>query len=200
MRKFILTTVLGGVFFLIPFVLLVVLLGKGFLIMRSIAEKADLFLPWDSVVGMPIVDLLAVLILISCCFIAGLLARSGWGRALQNRIDDLLLQLVPGYAWMKGMTSNVSKEEVATMLKPVWIRFDDQYQVGFEVERCKDGLVAIFLPGAPDPRAGTLSYVESDRVEGLALSFSEVAGNFRRLGLGSAAKICHSKRSVHPNE
>jgi uncharacterized membrane protein len=197
MRKFILTTVLGGVLFLVPFVMVVVLLGKGFMIMRTMAEKVHMFLPWDSVAGMPIVDLLAVLILISCCFIAGLVAGSGWGRALQKRIDDLLLQFVPGYAWIKGMTSNVSKEEVTAMLKPVWIRLDDQYQVGFEVERCEDGLVAIFLPGAPDPRTGTLSYVESDRVVGLALSFSEVSRNFRRLGLGSAAKISRSKISTY---
>lgn len=193
MRKFLLTTVLGGVLFLIPFVLVVVLLGKGFRIMRTVAGKVDLLLPVDSVVGLPIVDVLAVLFLISCCFIAGLAARSSRGRDLQNRIDDLLLQLVPGYAWIKGMTSSVSNEEFAAGFKPVWIRLDDQYQVGFEVERCEGGLVAVFLPGAPDPRTGTLSYVESDRVENLDSSFNEVAKNFKRLGLGSAAKISRSK-------
>jgi len=193
MRKFILTTVLGGVLFLIPFVLVVVLLGKGFMIMRTIAEKVDMLLPWDSVAGLPIVDVLAVLFLISCCFIAGLVARSSWARDLRNRVDDLLLQLVPGYAWIKGMTGSVSNEEAAAGFKPVWIRLDDQYQVGFEVERCEDGLIAVFLPGALDPRTGALSYVESDRVEDLDSSFNEVAKNFKRLGLGTAAKISRSK-------
>ncbi|MGB6376480.1 MAG: DUF502 domain-containing protein [Syntrophobacteria bacterium] len=193
MRKFILTTVLGGVLFLIPFVLVVVLLGKGFMIMRTIAEKVNMFLPLDSVAGLPIVDVLAVLFLISCCFIAGLVARSSWARDLRNRIDDLLLQLVPGYAWIKGMTGSVSKEEAAAGFKPVWIRLDDQYQVGFEVERCEGDLVAVFLPGAPDPRTGTLSYVESDRIEDLDSSFNDVSKNFRRLGMGSAAKISQSK-------
>ena len=193
MRKFILTTVLGGVLFLIPFVLVVVLLGKGFMIMRTIAEKMDVLLPWDSVAGLPIVDVLAVLFLISCCFIAGLVARSSWARDLRNRVDDLLLQLVPGYAWITGMTANVSNEEASTGFKPVWIRLDDQYQVGFEVERCEGDLVAVFLPGAPDPRTGTLSYVESDRIEDLDSSFNEVSKNFRRLGMGSAAKISQSK-------
>jgi uncharacterized membrane protein len=193
MRKFILTTVLGGVLFLIPFVLVVVLLGKGFMIMRTIAEKVNMFLSLDSVAGLPIVDVLAVLFLISCCFIAGLVARSSWARDLRNRVDDLLLQLVPGYAWIKGMTGSVSKEEAAAGFKPVWIRLDDQYQVGFEVERCEGDLVAVFLPGAPDPRTGTLSYVESDRIEDLDSSFNDVSKNFRRLGMGSAAKISQSK-------
>ena len=193
MRKFILTTVLGGVLFLIPFVLIVVLLGKGFMIMRTIAEKMDVLLPWDLVAGLPIVDVLAVLFLISCCFIAGLVARSSWARDLRNRVDDLLLQLIPGYAWIKGMTGNVSNEDAAAGFKPVWIRLDDQYQVGYEVERCEGDLVAVFLPGAPDPRTGTLSYVESDRIEDLDSSFNEVTKNFRRLGMGSAAKISQSK-------
>jgi len=192
MRKFILTTVLGGVLFLIPFVLVVVLLGKGFRIMRIVAEKVDLLLPWDTVASVPLVDVLAVLILISCCFFAGLAARSSRGRELQSRIDGLLLQVVPGYAWIKGMTGSVSDEEAAAGFKPVWVRLDDQYQVGFEVDRYESGLVAVFLPGAPDPRTGALSYVESDRVEDLDSSFNEVAKNFRRLGLGSAATISHS--------
>jgi len=193
MRKFVLTTVLGGVLFLIPFVLVVVLLGKGFHIMRTVAEKVDLFLPSDMVLSVPIVDALAVLFLISCCFIAGLAARSSRGRELQNRIDNLLLQLIPGYAWLKGMTGSVSDEEAVAGFKPVWIRLDDQYQVGFEVDRYEDGLVAVFLPGAPDPRAGALIYVESNRVEDLDSSFTEVAKNFKRLGLGSSATISHSK-------
>ena len=199
MRKFILTTVLGGVLFLIPFVLVVVLLGKGFMIMRTIAEKMDVLLPWDLVAGLPIVDVLAVLFLISCCFIAGLVARSSWARDLRNRVDDLLLQLIPGYAWIKGMTGNVSNEDAAAGFKPVWIRLDDQYQVGYEVERCEGDLVAVFLPGAPDPRTGTLIYVESDRIEDLDSSFNEVTKNFRRLGMGSAAKISQSKIPTQAN-
>lgn len=193
MRKFILTTILGGVVFLIPFIIVDVLLVKGFMIMHTLAEKVHMFLPLDSIVGLPFVKILALLFLVGSCFVSGLIAKSIWGRNIQNRIDDLLLQLVPGYAWIKGMTSNVNEEEAAAVLKPVWIRFDDQYQVGFEVERCEEGLVAIFLPGAPDPRSGILSYVESDRVEGLDLSFGEVVRNIRKLGLGSAAKISQSK-------
>lgn len=193
MRKFILTTVLGGVLFLIPFVVVVALLGKGFMIMHAMAEKVHMFFPWDSVVGLPIVKVLTVLLLVGTCFISGLIAKSSWGRNIQNRIDDLLLQFVPGYAWIKGMTSSVNVEEAASLFKPVWIRFDDQYQVGFEVERCEGDLVAVFFPGAPDPRAGTLSYVASDRVDDLALSFYDVVKSFRGLGVGSAARISHSK-------
>jgi len=193
MRKFVLTTVLGGMLFLIPFVVVVVLLGKGFMIMQAMAEKVHMFFPWGSVAGLPIVKVLAVLLLVGSCFIAGLVAKSSWGRNIQNRVDDLLLQLIPGYAWLKGLTGSVSAEEAAAIFKPVWIRFDDQCQVGFEVERCEGGLVAVFLPGAPDPRAGTLIYVDSGRVDKLATSFKDIANNFRRLGIGSAAKISNSK-------
>jgi uncharacterized membrane protein len=193
MRKFIWTTILGGVIFLIPFVLVVVLLNKGFKIMQIMAEKVDMFVPWDSIVGLPVVNLLAIVFLITFCFIAGLVAKRGWAKNIQKRIDDLLLKLVPGYAWIKGLTGTVAVEEAAGIFKPVWIRLDDQYQVGFEVERCEGGLVAIFLPGAPDPRAGALIYVDAGRVDKLSTSFNDVADNFRRLGLGTAATISYSK-------
>ena len=197
MRKFILTTVLGGVLFLIPFVVVVALLGKGFMIMHAMAEKVHMFFPWDSVVGLPIVKVLTVLLLVGTCFISGLVAKSSWGRNIQNRIDDLLLQFVPGYAWIKGMTSSVNVEEADVLFKPVWIRFDDQYQVGFEVERCEGDLVAVFLPSAPDPRTGTLSYVTSDRVDYLTSSFYDVVKSFRKLGVDSAARISPQQDTTH---
>jgi uncharacterized membrane protein len=197
MRKFILTTVLGGVLFLIPFVVVVALLGKGFMIMHAMAEKVHMFFPWDSVVGLPIVKVLTVLLLVGTCFISGLVAKSSWGRNIQNRIDDLLLQFVPGYAWIKGMTSSVNVEEADVLFKPVWIRFDDQYQVGFEVERCEGDLVAVFLPGAPDPRTGTLTYVTSDRVDYLTSSFYDVVKSFRKLGVDSAARISPQQDTTH---
>jgi hypothetical protein len=34
------------------------------------------------------------------------------------------------------------------------VRFDDLWQIGFEIERFEGGKVALFLPGSPDPWSG----------------------------------------------
>ena len=47
----------------------------------------------------------------------------------------------------------------AGLSMPVVASFDDQSQVGFEVEGLDNGLVADFLPGSPDTWSGTVAYM-----------------------------------------
>ena len=133
----------------------------------------------------PFVELLTGMLLVLVCLIAGLVARSEFARARRAKLDTWLLHLIPGYAWVKGITGNIQDTEAQEVLKPVLVRFDDQYQLAFEVDRNDSGLVAIFLPGAPDARSGSVSYVAEDRVSGLDTGFSTVVKSCKNLGRGS---------------
>jgi uncharacterized membrane protein len=75
----------------------------------------------------------------------------------------------------------------AKSMQPVMVQFDDNSQLGFEIERLDDGQVVIYLPGAPDPWSGSVVYFHADRVKKLELSASEAINNVRRFGRGSQA-------------
>jgi uncharacterized membrane protein len=94
-------------------------------------------------------------------------------------------QMIPGYAWVKGLMGDISIEEAEEVFKPVLIRFDDQHQLGFEVERAADGLVTVYIPGSPDPRSGTVSYVTSDRIQPVEGGFKGITKTAKNLGRGS---------------
>ena len=182
-------TLIGGVIFLIPLVIVVAAVGKAFQIMQAVAAPLDRLIPVESVAGIAFVDVLAVIVMVLLCLIAGLAARSPWGRKIYTRLDELLLQMIPGYAWIKGVTGEISDEQAKATLKPVLARFDDLYQVGFEVDRTDDGLVAVYLPGAPDPRSGSLSYMTPDRIQGIDAGFTTVSQSFKKLGRGFGAML-----------
>lgn len=182
-------TLIGGVVFLIPLVIVVVTVGKAFHIIKVLAQPLTRLLPIHTVAGFAFVDFLTVVLMVVLCLLAGFAARSPVGRKLYGKIDALLLQFVPGYGWVKGVTGNISDEEAEILLKPVLARFDDQAQVGFEVDRTRDGLVAIYIPGAPDPRSGSLSYMTPERVEPIDAGFQAVLMSFKRLGCGSAGML-----------
>jgi uncharacterized membrane protein len=96
------------------------------------------------------------------------------------------LLAIPGYAFIKAYTDNMKLgQEEAKSMQPVLVQFDDNSQLGFEIERLDDGLVVIYLPGAPDPWSGTVAYFEASRVKKLELSVNEAIRNVRRLGRGS---------------
>ena len=189
MRRLIRTTLLGGIVFLIPLVFVVAVVGKAISIMQSVAVPLGEFIEVESVAGVAIVPILTTAFMIFSCLIAGLLARSSGGQKIYRKLDTVLLQMIPGYAWVKGVTGGIRDEDVDEVLKPVLVTFDDQSQLAFEVDRGADGLVAIYLPGAPDPRAGTVSYVTSDRVQPLDVDFKVVTRICKNLGRESIAVL-----------
>ena len=189
LRGLIRATLIGGIVFLIPLVFVVAFFGKAFQIMKAVATPVGKLIPFDTVAGFIVLDILTVLIIVICCLLAGLLARSPWGRRMNARIDAALLQVIPAYAWVKGMTGELRDDEAEDVLKPVQVRFDDQFQLGFEVDRAEDGLVAVYLPGSPNPRSGSVSYVSPDRVQTVDVPVQAVSKIYKNLGRGSTTLL-----------
>ena len=169
LRRLIRTTLIGGILFLIPLVFVVVVVGKAFQIMKVVATPLAKLIPAQNLAGYAVVELLTVGIMILGCLLAGTLARSPWGRKVNEKLDAVLLQMIPGYAWVKGITGGIRDDDAEDLLKPVLVRFDDQTQLGLEVDRAADGRVTVYVPGAPDPRSGAVSYVTSDRIQPINL-------------------------------
>jgi len=193
LRRLIRTTLIGGFVFLIPLVFVVAVFGKAIQIMKSVAVPLAKFVPVDSIAGVAIVPILATIIVILSCLVAGIIARSPVGQKTYKKIDAVLLQLIPGYAWIKGVTGGIREDEAEEALKPVMVRFDDQLQLAFEVDRTENDLVAVFVPGAPDPRSGDVSYVTSDRVQPVDAGFHAITKICKNLGRGSATVLSPQK-------
>ena len=68
-------TVIGGLIFLVPIVVVIVVLGKAYKIMMVVAGPLDGLIPVDRVGGIALANLVAIVILVLCCYFAGLAAR-----------------------------------------------------------------------------------------------------------------------------
>jgi uncharacterized membrane protein len=183
--SFLKTTLLGGLIFLIPFVIIVAIIGKALKIMMIIAEPFAKMVPFEAVAGIAIVNFVVVIVVILICFIAGLLARSTPGRRAFKLLDQKLMEMIPGYAFVKGFAGSIGEGEDKEVLQAVLVKLDDQSMIGFEVERTDNGLVAVYIPGSPSIWAGTIAYMTPDRVEKLDAEFTTVSKTLRTLGRGS---------------
>ena len=184
--EFIKTTVVGGVVFLIPAVIVVIALGKLFGALKVMAKALAPLFGIDSLAGGFILDLLAIAVIVLLCFAAGLIAKRATAKRLRARLDSTLLNSFPGYAFIKGFAENLRQtEEIAETFLPVLVQFDDYAQIAFETQREPAGKVAVYLPGAPNPWSGTIVYVSDERVKPLAMTLTEAPRNIRTLGKGS---------------
>ena len=187
---FIKATVIGGIFFLIPLAVVVVLVGKLVHIMKGVAGSLAPVLPVETPMGALVLNLLAVLLIIGFCFLAGLAAQKAHAKKIVAKLETTLLAALPGYAFVKGLGDNLRRsDEISESFVPVSVQFDDYSQLAFEIEREPNGKVALYLPSAPNPWSGTVVYVTADRVKRLPMSLNEALKNIRMLGKGSSAII-----------
>lgn len=188
MKKFIITTAIGGLLFLVPLAFVVIVFGKAYKIMAAVAKPLSERLPVDSIAGVGLIEILAIVLMLLACFLAGLLARGAAARALYRKLDGVLSELIPGYTWTKTVVHNLGGETHTDQFKPVLVAFDDQTQVAFEMER-GEGLVVVFIPGSPDVRSGSVAYVTPDRVRPLETSLLAVNRIMKHMGKGAAALL-----------
>jgi uncharacterized membrane protein len=186
MKKFLTTTALGGILFLVPLVFVVLIVGKAYELMMRVAEPISRLVPVDTIAGVGIINLLAIAAMLLSCLLAGLIARSRPARRLYDRFDRVLLELIPGYAWTKALVSSLGDAGEATeKFKPVLVRLDDQMQLGFEMERTNTDLVVVFFPGAPDVRSGSVAYVEASRVRAAEGNLLAINKSLKLMGIGA---------------
>ena len=185
MLKLLRTTLIGGIIFLIPIAILIAVIGQGLKIAGVIAKPVAAVLPVSMIGGVAVAHVLAILLLLLICFGAGLLARVALARKAVGALEANVLSRLPAYALLKTKTQSMLSPEDIEGMSVVVMRFDDAWQIGFEIERIEGGKVALFLPGSPDPWSGSVCIAEEDRVTPLDLPVAAVANMLRRLGRGA---------------
>jgi uncharacterized membrane protein len=186
---FVKATVIGGLLFLVPVIVVGFVVGKALQWSMKLAQPMAGFLPIDSVVGIAFADVLGLVTIMAVCFVAGLVARNSLASNTVREAEARFLWKIPAYSFVKGLADSFGGEDGAATLRPVLARFDDAAQLAFEVERLRDGRVVIYVPGAPDPWSGAVLVMTEDRIEPLPVSMVAAVQNLRALGRGAGAVL-----------
>ena len=97
------TTLIRGMVFLIPAVVLVVIVGKALKFTSLIVRPIASLFPVQSVGGLAVASLLAIALVLLICFAAGLWARKSLGFGIVRWLDEKLQDFVPRYTVIKAM-------------------------------------------------------------------------------------------------
>jgi uncharacterized membrane protein len=189
MSNFLKTTIIGGIIFLVPIVFFIAIIGKALQITVKIAIPLAKIFGISSTGGVAAVELLAILILLLFCFLAGLAAKTRRAKKFVESLEVNVLEKVPAYALLKAKSQNILSPQEAAGLTPVMARFDDSWQIAFEIERLEQDKVVVYLPGSPDPWSGAVAVITADRVTTLTADSLTTANLLKRLGKGAAAVL-----------
>ena len=183
--KIIKATFLGGILFLVPLVVLLIVLEKGYGIVQKTTLPLVNNLPRVNILGVAIQELIGILIIILICFIAGILAKTANAKKLVQKLEDGILSFVPGYSFMKSMNENILGFESNEDLKVILVPTDAGLQFAFLIEQVNENQFTVFIPDAPNPWSGSVVFVEKKDITDIQITQKQALACIRNLGYGS---------------
>ncbi len=190
MKEFLRTTIVGGVLFLLPVALVLLVLNHALQLAGKVVQPISHNLHFDrAVTGVSIATVLAVVLLIAVSFAAGIVARTNIGRRISRWFESSFLGGLPQYQMMKSMGEGLAQIEGAEDLKPVLVGIDGGWQIGYLLESLENGWVAVFVPQAPTPTAGNVMYLPADRIRPLNISMLQARSIVKHIGIGSGEAL-----------
>ena len=180
-REFITSTVVGGLFIVVPVYLAVLLLLKGMKTAGTLVRPIAALVP-D---GIPAEGLLSLLLVLALCFLVGVAVRTPSGRAARERLEKMFFERIPGYSLLRSLTQRLAGDSEESTWQPALAEIEDALVPAFIIEELADGRFTVFVPSVPTPMAGAVYILRRERVHIVDIPFTQAIRSISRWGSGS---------------
>ncbi len=186
---FIRATLIGGILFLLPIVVLAIVIGKAQELARRIVAPLASRIAMQSMAGISTGTILAIGLLVLFCLLAGMFAKTRLAPKVVEWLESGFLYNIPGYDFFKGISESLMGYETGHAYPVVLARIEEAWQIGFLMEHLESGYYAVFVPGAPNVWSGSVYLMTEERFQRIGVSRVEAVKCLRRLGLGADALL-----------
>lgn len=194
--NFLKTTLLGGLFVLLPLILLWLGLSEiAGLLVAMATPIADLFPAgvFDKLTAPAVV---AVILLVGASFILGLAARSALINRLGRKFEDGVLDKVPMYRMLKIISSAFIDAEKSDVSPAIVCDGSGGGDPCYVMEKHEDGRATVLLPWSPASFAGSIKVVQQSDLEILDCSIDEFSRSLSQMGIGVEECISSKPQQV----
>ena len=191
-REFVTSTVVGGLFIVVPVYLAVVLLLKGMKSVGGLVRPIAVLIPdW-----LPAERLLSFLLVLALCFLVGMAVRTRSGRAVRERMEMVFFERLPGYGLLRSLTQRLAGDDEERTWQPALVEIEDALVPAFIIEEFDDGRFTVFVPSVPTPLAGAVYVLRRERVHLLDIPFTQAIRSVSRWGAGSKDLVAAMRKGV----
>jgi uncharacterized membrane protein len=183
------TTILGGILFLTPIVVLAIVLSKALDLARRGLKPLAAIVPAQLASRVAMETVVAVVCIVLLCFLAGLLARTRLAQGFVTKLESSVLSKVPAYEYLKQAGASVMGLGEMAEHPVVLARLGGAWRIGLQTDVAEGGLVAVFVPNSPNPFSGSLFFLTPDQVRPAEQPLAAAVGCLRRCGVGSGSVL-----------
>jgi uncharacterized membrane protein len=194
-RQSITQALIAGVLFILPVYLAILLLLKAAKSVGGVLKPLTRLLPeW-----LPADNLLSFLLVLVVCILIGMALRTSLGRAARTRVENSLLQKIPGYGVFRSMTRQMAGDSRENAWQPALAEIEDALVPAFIVEELDDGRFTVFVPSVPTPLAGAIYILTAARVHPVDVPFTQAVKVITHWGSGSRELVAAMQETRIPS-
>ena len=185
LMEFIKTSLIGGLFVLLPLVLFYLLLAEMLDLVVVLATPiADLF-PKGTFDEVELPVIIAVVLLLGASFLFGLTLRSATLRRFGLWIERAVLGRLPVYNAVKSLSRGIVGAKEDGVFRPAILDSPNGVrEIVYLIEDHGNGQVTVLVPWAPASFAGSVKIIGSDRIEMLDATLDEASRALAHWGVG----------------
>jgi uncharacterized membrane protein len=182
---FLKTTVIGGLFVLLPVLLIFMLLAEALQMVVALATPIAALFPKGMFVQIEAPVLIALILIVGISFLLGLALRSAALSRLGDWIEHSVLSRLPAYTALKRLTKGFAQEEAAAFKPGLLTSSEGWKDIVYVIEDHGDGQMTVLVPWAPTAFSGSVKVVSQDRVEMLDANLGDVSKVLSLWGMGT---------------
>ena len=107
---------------------------------------------------------LSIAMIALVCLLAGLVAHTLIQQRFVNALESSVLSKISAYENLKRESARALGVAEDWELPVVFVPMEGGWQLGVQTEALSNGLVSIFVPGAPNPHSGSVFFFSTDIV------------------------------------
>src|SRR5262245_2059466 len=180
--------IVTGFIFIMPVLITLAVLMKFWNHLLKVGSRLAKLLHMNTVFGPPGDAVMAVLVFLFICIVAGFLIRFSFLKKMSERTDRQLNALIPGYGQLRSEGRRTLGGAEGQRKRPSFdaclVKVQDLWQPRYLTERNGDDTWTVFVPEVPALTAGHVYVAGSARIRKLEIDSTVLDGYLKILGKG----------------
>lgn len=188
--KIIRNHIVTGFVFLMPVLIAIAVLEKFWSKLLGVGNKISKLLHIDTLLGTTGDAIIAIILLLLCCTLAGFLVKLSVFKRMSDWLDEKLARFIPGYNDLRketevhiGIASKEPKEEV---FETCLVRTQEYWTPAYLIDVADNGDATVFIPVSPSFNTGQVAIVGANAYKKLQIDSKALNGYLGKFGKGIA--------------
>lgn len=191
--KFFLTTVLGGLFVILPISIFIIIVRFAVNFLMNIISPLSNLLRVSEATPKWTADVMAMAIITLVFFIIGLIVQMPRGKAYMKYIERKYLELIPMYSTIRETVNQFrGKRKPFSQVVMANVFGNDTRMVGFITDELPNDMYSIFVPTGPNPTNGFVFHVKRHQLEFIEARSEDAMRSIIAVGTGTKTMLTNA--------